>query len=164
MVYHSRKIVCTHTCGCDYSAPKREVRRHISTLRRHPHCAQGCPHYGDLSRPGIRIETPESFATRQEMHREKSSGKAEPMVETSRILCILDPSRRAGSLKDTTYDVSWITAAELSPEEVKRVLRCSELNGYVFPIRGRKNAVRIYDWVSATVGPSRRRPLAHVPK
>ena len=156
---------CSHTCGCTYSSLKREIRRHIPLPRPHPHCTQDCPHYGDISRPGIRIETPESYVAKQERHREKKpNGEEGPVVKTSRILCILDPLRRAGSFKDTTYDVSWITAAELSPEEVKEVLGCSELKGYVFRIRGRKNVVRIYGWVSATVVPCRKCPLAHVPE
>jgi hypothetical protein len=157
------KFVCPHTCGCNYSAHQpRDVTRHIPVFSKHRYCTQSCPHYWDLSRPDIQVETPESFATRQKV--KKPNEKAGLVVEVpwARIICILDPSRRAGSFKDTTYDVSWITAAELLPEDVKKVLGCNELKGYVFPVKGRKDAVRIYDWVSATVEPCRKCPSAHV--
>lgn len=149
-----------------------KVELHLMARRMHPWCTEDCPHYLDLCgsgfqvktpESGFQVETPESFAAKKAAQKKPTAGKARQIIKTeSKILCILDPSRRAALLKDTAYDVSWITTDKLPPEMVKEVLRCRELNGYVFPVPGKKNTVRIYDWVSAVIGPSCGCSVAHV--
>ena len=162
MAPSKRVIVCSHTCGpCNYSTLwKREAGQHLSTPAKHPRCTQHCPRYLDLSGSGIKVETPESFAAKMAGSKRPAS-KGQKPTGKSKILCVLDPSRRAASLKDTAHDVSWITT-KLSLEVVKRVLNCTELKGYVFPVLGKKDTVRIYDWVSAMMGSSHRCFVAHV--
>jgi hypothetical protein len=52
------------------------------------------------------------------------------------------------SCEDTVDAASWVTVAGLSPEVVEDVLECESLRGYVLPMRGEKDTIRIYDWVS----------------
>jgi hypothetical protein len=112
---------------------------------KHRNCTRDCPQYSVVLK--INVETPEGFAAKQT----KSEGLSfvpEVTVETPKLLCILDPTRRVKSYEDTIDAASWVTVAGLSPEVVEDVLECEGLRGYVLPIRGEKDAIRIYDWVS----------------
>lgn len=70
------------------------------------------------------------------------------MFPNPKIRCILDPSRRVKSYNETVGDISWHTLTEISETSVRQVLGCKGLQGYVFPERRKKDAVRIYEWVS----------------
>jgi hypothetical protein len=156
MAPSTRVIVCSHTCGpCSYSGHwKREANQHLSVPAKHPHCTQDCPRYWNLSGSGIKVETPESFEAKM-VGSKRQASKAQKPIGKSKILCILDPSRRATSSKETSHNVSWMTINSLPSEVVKRVLDCTELKGYAFPVCGKKDALRIYDWVSAATASSR---------
>jgi hypothetical protein len=102
------------------------------------------------------METPETIARKYEAReaqrttrgRKKQADIEEPTVPNPKIRCILDPSRRMKTYKDTQAHSSWLTATDLDLLEVRRVLECEELRGYAFPEPRKENAVRIYDWVS----------------
>lgn len=76
-------------------------------------------------------------------------------VPNPKIRCVLDPSRRERNRQGTHLSCSWFTATDLELSDVDRVLKCKGLKGYVFP-QPKKDAVRIYDWVSNIALPSLR--------
>ena len=66
----SRKHVCPHQCGCDYSATKKtDLERHISVGVRHRGCTPECPYHNCLT---VEVVTPENFLARQAEHRKLS--------------------------------------------------------------------------------------------
>jgi len=91
--------------------------------------------------------------------RPAARGREKATTPDPKILCILDPTRRVEVYTDTKEDSSWLTATDLVPVDVSQVLECEGLRGYVFPDPKRKDAVRIYDWVSHTY-----HPLGFVPQ
>lgn len=120
----------------------------MSTQARHRGCTQDCPHYTSFLKI-LDVETPEGFAGKQ-AKLEKLSSVPQVTIETVKVLCILDPTRRERSYENTFSSASWITVNGLPLEVVEGVLGCKGLEGYVFPVLGVKNAIRIYDWVSVT--------------
>ena len=135
---------------------------------RHNNCTELCPLNGELVRSNIIVVTPQTFPTAPT---EKARPqKANPMVEQTEpetmpdptaldltVLCILDPSRRVKSRKDTADEVSWLTVTNLREEKVVAMLQCAGLKGYVFREPRTTTAVRIYDWVSITTRNAHRR-------
>ena len=142
-----KRFTCTHTCGCRYSTNrKNDLQRHTSTKARHRECTQDCPHH-TVTVSFIDVETPEKFAAKQTKPRRKST-VPEATIDTLKVLCILDPTRRERSRKDTAGHASWFDVPNLASEAVEGVLGCKALKGYVFPVRGETGSIRIYDWVS----------------
>lgn len=146
----SKKFSCTHQCGCNYTAARKgDLQKHIPTKLKHRSCTSACPHYTDVVWVDIKMESPESFREKL-IARNTPSMEPGPTIETVKILCILDPSRREKSYNATVGSASWVTLTDLSLGLVQEVLECGALAGYVFRIPGKKDAVRIYDWVSTS--------------
>lgn len=70
------------------------------------------------------------------------------MMSRLKLCCVLDPSRRFRSFKSTEGEVSWVEWECPEGSQVKMLLSCPELKGYVFPVPLCPNTVKIYDWVS----------------
>jgi hypothetical protein len=161
---------CPHKCGCKYTSTRsNDIKKHVTTRASHRTCTSECPSHHLLTQAIIRVETPGSIAAKQEKRRSRPTVRGgqkrqiaqEPTVPDPKVRCVLDPSRRVETYTDTKGDSSWVTAEGLAPADVKRALECRGLRGYTFSAPRKKDAVRIYDWVSRVDPPSR---SVHVPQ
>ena len=104
---------CSHPC-CSYSTPRKNDRdKHEQNVKhRSCTCENRTPREGAI----LMMETPESMAqkiTRPKKRRRRDSietqeATPEPTLDSAKILCVLDPTRREGSFEETV-NVSWLT-------------------------------------------------------
>jgi hypothetical protein len=83
----------------------------------------------------------------QALRQEKA--KRSQAMRGRKVCCVLDPSRSSKSFEHIKDDNCWMDwSFPEDGDELKTILGCPELKGYVFPVPLYPHTVKIYDWVS----------------